>query len=135
AGPATVRRPERGHARRPRPLPRRRAGPDRGHGLATDGRLPPPPVTHGLRGPPRRPGARPAAAARARDGEHAHERAVRGSLGRAAPGLVGEDARTRALLAVVSPASPRPRLARPLRRGAGAPRRGGAGAELHRPGD
>ena len=63
AAPRPLRRPERDHALRPRPLPRHRPGEDHDHRLAADGRLPPPAVAGGLRGAPAALRPRPGQAA------------------------------------------------------------------------
>ena len=110
-----LRRPERGHAGRPRPLPRHRPRARRRHRLAADGRLPRDGASRDdyealLRGLRPRSGA----AARARHGQHADERAVRGAIRRADRRVVGGRG-ARPLLAPLPPASARPRVARALR--------------------
>ena len=111
-----VHRPEPDDGGRSRPLPRHLPGADRRHRLAADGRLsdrrsP----ARGLR--LRSSGlvrSRSGAAARGRHGEHADERAVRGSLRRAARAWWEAEGRG-SHLAPVPAASPRPRVARALR--------------------
>ena len=71
--------------------------------------------------------------ARRRHGEHADERALRGSLRRAARRLVGGGG-PRTDVPPLPAASARPCVARALRRGALDPGRARAGGELHRPG-
>ena len=63
AAPRPLRRAERDHALRPRPLPRHRPGEDHDHRLAADGRLPPSAAAGGLRGAPAALRPRPGQAA------------------------------------------------------------------------
>ena len=109
AAPRPLRRAERRHARRSRPLPRHRSRTRDRDGLAADGRLPRGPSAQRVRvgGAPVRAGSR--AAGGPRDGKHADERAVRGTFRRAPRRLARPDAR-RATAALPSP-SARPRMA------------------------
>ena len=111
------------HARRPRPLPRHRAGADRRHGVAADGRLPPRRPRAAYESCSARYGLDPALPRRPGDGQHADERAVRGAVRRASRRLVAERAPTPASRC----SSARTRataLAGALRRRARPPRRG-----------